>query len=135
MTISLSLEEAQYKHNNLPRQHAPNGIFTKRLVHGKRYIDIHSSILRVSDQYQKALSKTNIDFRISRGGSTFWVNDFQPLQRESPQSAKSIPENPRKGESNSEGTKQTDWEVIIHSNSSSSSNPPLLSYSTSTDSG
>ena len=46
----------------------------------------------VSDQYQKALSKTNIDFRISRDGSTFWVNDSEPSQRESPQSAKSIPE-------------------------------------------
>ena len=54
---------------------------------------------------------------------------------EGPQSAKSVPGNPRKGESNTEGTKQTDWEVIIHSNSSSSSNPPLLSYSISIDSG
>ena len=71
LLYDLSLEEAQCKHNNLPRQHAPSGIFTKGLVDGKRYIDIHSSILRVSDQYQKALSKTNIDFRTSGGGSTF----------------------------------------------------------------
>ena len=46
----------------------------------------------------------------------------------------SLPENPRKWESNSQGTKQTDWEVIMHSNSSPSSTPLLSSSSTSTDS-
>ena len=39
-----------------------------------------------------------------------------------------------KGESNSQGTKQTNWEVIIHNNSSPSSTPPILSSSTSTNS-
>ena len=53
--------------------------------------------------------------------------------RESPQNVKSIPGNPRKEERYSEETKQIDWEVIIHSNSSSCSNSPLLSCSTSAD--
>ena len=51
-----------------------------------------------------------------------------------PQSTESLPGNPRKGESNSQGTKQTNWEVIIHSNSSSSSTTPLSSSSKSADS-
>ena len=42
-----------------------------------------------------------------------------------------MPGNPRKWESNSQGTKQTDWHVIIHSPSST---PTLWSSSASTDS-
>ena len=45
----LSLEKAQCKNNNLPRRHAPNGIFIRELVNGKRYTDIHTSTFRVSD--------------------------------------------------------------------------------------
>ena len=41
---------------------------------------------------------------------------------------------PKKGESNRQGTKQTDWEAIIHSNSSSPSTLLLSSSSTSADS-
>ena len=122
----LYLEKAQYKNNNLPRPHAPNGIFI-------RYTDIYTSTLIVSDQYQKVLSGFNIDFRISWGMSIFWGNDFEPSQRETLQSMESIPGSPRKGESNGQGTKQTDWEVIIHSNSSFSSTPLLFSSSTLTD--
>ena len=122
----LYLEKAQYKNNNLPRRHAPNGIFI-------RYTDIYTSTLIVSDQYQKVLSGFNIVFRISWGNSIFWGNDFEPSQRETLQSMESIPGSPRKGESNGQGTKQTDWEVIIHSNSSFSSTPLLFSSSTLTD--
>ena len=43
-------------------------------------------------------------------------------------------ENPGKEENNRQGTKQTDSEVMIHSNTSSSSTSPLSSSSTSTDS-
>ena len=43
-------------------------------------------------------------------------------------------ENPGKEENNHQGTKQTDSEVMIHSNTSSSSTSPLSSSSTSTDS-
>ena len=130
----LSLEKAQCKNNNLPLRHATNGIFIRGLVEGKRYTDIHTSTLRVSDQYQKVLPRANIDFRIYRGDSIFWGNNFGPSQGKTPQSTESLPGNPRKWESNSQGTKQTDWEVIIHSNSSPSSTPPLSSSSTSTDS-
>ena len=129
----LSFEKAQYKNNNLPRRHAPNSIFIRGIVDGKRYTDIHTSTIRVSDQYQKVLPRTNIDFSVSRGDSRFWENEFEPSQGETPQSTESLPEKPRKGESNSQGTKQTNWEVIIHSNSSPSSTPPLLSSLTSTD--
>ena len=65
----LSLEKAQCKNNNLPRRHATNGIFIRGLVDGKRYTDIHTSTLRVSDQYQKVLPRAKIDFRIYRGDS------------------------------------------------------------------
>ena len=130
----LSLEKAQCKNNNLPLRHATNGIFIRGLVEGKRYTDIHTSTLRVSDQYQKVLPRANIDFRIYRGDSIFSGNNFGPSQGKTPQSTESLPGNPRKWESNSQGTKQTDWEVIIHSNSSPSSTPPLSSSSTSTDS-
>ena len=114
--------------------YATNGIFIRRLVDGKRYTDIHTSTIRVSDQYQKVLPRANIDFRISRGDSRFWGNDFEPSQGKTPQSTESLPGNPRKWESNSQGTKQTDWEVIIHSNSSPSGTPPLSPSSTSADS-
>ena len=67
----LSLEKTKFKNNNLPRRHATNGIFIRGLVDGKRYTDIHISTLRFSDQYQKALPRANIDFRISRGDSRF----------------------------------------------------------------
>ena len=97
----LSLEKAQCKNNNLPRRHAPHGIFIRRLVDGKRYTDIYISTHRVSDQYQKVLPRANIDFRISRGDSRFWGNDFEPSQGETLQSTESLPGNPRKGESNS----------------------------------
>ena len=66
---SLSLEKTQCKNNNLPRRHATNGIFIRGLVDGKRYTDIHTSTLRVSDQYQKVLPRAKIDFRICRGDS------------------------------------------------------------------
>ena len=130
----LSLEKAQCKNNNLPRRHAPNDIFIRGLNDGMRYTDIHTSTRRVFDQYQKVLPTANIDFRISWGHSRFWGNEFEPSQGETPQSTESLPGYPRKGESNSQGTKQTDWEVIIHNNSSPSSTPPLSSSSTSTDS-
>ena len=124
------------KNNNLPRGHATNGIFIRGLVDGKRYTDIHTSTLRVSDQYQKVLPRANINFRISRGDSRFWGNDFELSQGKTPQSAESLPGNQeaRKGESNSQWTKHTDWEVIIHSNSTPSSTSPLSPSSTSTDS-
>ena len=122
---SLSLEKTQCKNNNSPRQHATNGIFIRGLFDGKRYTYIHTLTLRFSDQYQKVLPRANIDFRISRGDSRFWGNDFEPSQGKTPQSTESFPGNPRKWESNSH---------IIHSNSSPSSTPPLSSSSTSTDS-
>ena len=96
----LSLEKTQYKNNNLPWRHAPNGIFIRGLVNGNRYTDIHISRLRVSDQYQKVLPRANKDFRISWGDSRFWRNDFESSQGETSQSTES-PWNPRKGESNS----------------------------------
>ena len=96
--------------------------------------DIFTSTLRVSGQYQKVLPRANIDFRISWGDKRFCRNDFEPSQRETPQSTESLPENPRKGGSNSQGTKKTDWEVMIHSNNSPSSTSPLLPSSTSPDS-
>ena len=130
----LSLEKAQCKNNNLPRRHATNGIFIRGLVDGKRYTDIHTSTLRVSDQYQKVLPRANIDFRIYRGDSIFWGNNFGSSQGKTPQSTESLPGNPRKWESNSQGTKQIDWEVIIHSNSSPSGTPPLSPSSTSANS-
>ena len=115
----------------IPRRRAPSGTFTGGLVGGKRYTDIHTATLRVSGQYQKVLPKANVDFRISWEDSRFRGNYFELSWRKSLQNAKSMPGNPRKGESNSEGTKQIDWEVIIHSNRSSCSNSPLLSCSTS----
>ena len=115
-------------------RHATNSIFIRGLVDGKRYSDIHTSTLRFSDQYQKVLPRANIDFRISRGDSRFWGNDFEPSQGETPQSTESLPGNLRKWESNSHGTKQTDWEIIIRSNGSPSSTPPLSSSSTLADS-
>ena len=130
----LSLEKAQCKNNNLPRRHVTNGIFIRGLVDGKRYTDIHTSTLRFSDQYQKVLPRANIDFRISRGDSRFWGNDFEPSQGKTPQSTESLPGNPKKWESNSQGPKQIDWEVIIHSNSSPSGTRPLSPSSTSADS-
>ena len=57
----LSLEKSQCKNNNLPWWHATNGIFIRGLVNGKRYIDIYTSTLRVSDQYQKVLLRANIN--------------------------------------------------------------------------
>ena len=133
-SLSLSLEKAQCENNNLPPRHATNSIFIRGFVDDKRYTDIHTSGLRVSDQYQKVLPRPNIDFRISRGDNKFWGNDFDSFQGETSQSKESWPGNPRKGESNRQRTKQVDWEVIIHSNSSPSSSPPLSSISTSTDS-
>ena len=130
----LSLEKDQCKNNNLPRRHATNGIFIRGLVDGKRYTDIHTSTLRVSDQYQKVLPRANINFRISRGDSRFSGNNIEPSQGKTPQSTNSLPGNTRKGESNSQGTNQTDWEVIIHGNSSPSSTAPLSSSSTLKDS-
>ena len=87
----LSLEKAQCKNNNLPRRHATNGIFIRGLVDGKRYTDIHTSTLRVSDQYQKVLHRANIDFRISRGDTRFWGNDFEPSQGKTSQGTESLP--------------------------------------------
>ena len=101
----ISLEKAQFKNNNLPRRHDTNGIFIRGLFDGKRYTDIRTSTLRISDQYQKVLPRANIDFRISRGDSRFWGNDFESSQGETPQSTESFPGNSRKGESNSQGTK------------------------------
>ena len=131
--IFLSLEKTQCKNNNLPRQHTTNGIFIRGLVDGKRYTDIHISTLTFSDQYQKVLPRAIIDFRISRGDSRFRGSDFEPSQGKTPKSTESLPGNPRKWEINSQETKQTDWEVIIDSNSSPSSTPPLSSSSTSTN--
>ena len=85
--------------------YATNGIFIRGLVDGKRYTDIHTSTIRVSDQYQKVLPRANIDFRISSGDSRFWGNDFEPSEGKSPQSTESLPGNPKKVESNSQGTK------------------------------
>ena len=99
------------------------------LVDGKRYTDTHT--ITVSDQYQKVLPRANINFIISRGDSKFYGNNFQTSQGETPQSTESLSGNPRKGESNGQGTKQTDWEVIIYSNSSSFSTAPLSSSSIS----
>ena len=127
----LSIEKAQYKNNNLPRRHATNGISLEDLLTAR---DIFTSTLRVSGQYQKVLPRANIDFRISWGDKRFCRNDFEPSQRETPQSTESLPGNPRKGGSNSQGTKKTDWEVMIHSNNSPSSTSPLLPSSTSPDS-
>ena len=62
-----SLEKAQCKNNNLRQRHATNDIFIRGLVDGKRCTDIHTSTLRVSDQYQKFVTRANIGFRISRG--------------------------------------------------------------------
>ena len=73
----LTLEKAQGKNNNLPQQHAPNGICIRGLADGKRYTDI-TSTLKVSDEYQEVLTGANIDFTISRGDSKFWENDFGP---------------------------------------------------------
>lgn len=127
----LSLEEAQCKNNNLPWPHAPNSIFMIGLVDGKRCTDTHTSTLRVSDQYQKVLPRAHINFIISRGDSKFYGNNFETSQGETPESTESLSGNTRKGESNGQGTKQTDWEVIIYSNSSSFSTAPLSSSSTS----
>ena len=129
--VPISLENAQCKNNNLPRRHAPNGIFIRVLLDGKRYNGIYTSTLTVSNQYYKVLPRANIDFRISRSDSTFWRNDFEPSQGETPESTESLLGNPRKGESNSQGTKQTDCEIIIHSNDSPSSTLPLSLYSLS----
>ena len=71
---------------------------------------------------------------MSWGDSRFWGNDFEPCQGETPQSTASLPGNPRKRESNSQGTKQTNWEVIIYNNNSPPSTPPLSSSSKSKDS-
>ena len=83
-----------------------------------RNTDIHTSTLRVFDQYEQVLPRANIDFRISPGDSRVWGNDLEPCQGKTPHSTISLPRNLRKGESNSQGTKQTDWKVIIHGNSS-----------------
>ena len=60
--------------------------------------------------------------------------DFEPSHGEPPQRTESSTVNPRKGESNSQGNKQINWEVIIHSNSSPSNTHPLSSFPKSTDS-
>ena len=133
-SLYLSLEKAHSKNSNLPRRHATNGVFIRGLVDGNRYTDIHTSTHTVSNQYQKVLPRANADFRISRGDSRFWGNDLEPSQGKTPQSTESLRGNPRNRESNSQGTKQPDWEVIIHSNSNPSSTPPLFSSSISTDS-
>ena len=130
----LSLEKAQCKNNNLPRRHATNCIFIRGLADGKKYTDIHTSTLRVTHQYQKVLPRANIDFRISRGDSRFCGNYFESSQRETAQRTESLPGNPRKGRSNSHGTKKSNWEVTIHNNSIPSSTSTLLSSSTSIDS-
>ena len=82
----LSIEKVQCKNNNLPRRHAVNGIFIRGFVDGKRYTDIHTSALRVSDQYQKVLPRAKINFKISRDDSRIWRNDFEPFQGETSQS-------------------------------------------------
>ena len=133
-SLYISLEKAHSKNSNIPRRHATNGIFIRGLVDGNRYTDIHTSTHGVSNQYQNVLPRANADFRISRGDSRFWGNDLELSQGKTPQSTESLRGNPRNRESNSQGTKQTDWEVIIHSNSSPSSTPPLFSSSISTDS-
>ena len=74
----LTLEKAQGKNNNLPQQHAPNGIFIRGLADGKRHNDIHTSTLKVSDEYQEVLTGANIDFIISQGDSKFRGNGFGP---------------------------------------------------------
>ena len=125
-SLYLSLEKAHSKNSNLPRRHATNGVFIRGLVDGNRYTDIHTSTHRVSNQYQKVLPRANADFRISRGDSRFWGNDLEPSQGKTPQSTESLRGNPRNRESNSQGTKQPDWEVIIHSNSSPSSTPSTI---------
>ena len=51
------------------------------------------------------LPRANIDFRISRDDRRFWKNDFEPSQGKTPQSTETLPGNPRKGESNSQGSK------------------------------
>ena len=51
----------------------------------------------VSAQNQKVLPRANIDFRIYWGDKRFCGNDFEPSQRETPQSTESLPGNPRKG--------------------------------------
>ena len=84
-----SLEKAPCKNNNLSRRHATTSIFFRGLVVGSRYTDIHTSTLRVSDRYQKVLPRANIDFRVSRGDSRFWGNDFEPSQGKTPQSTES----------------------------------------------
>ena len=89
-SLSRSLEKGQCKNNNLPRQHAVNSIFTRGLVDGKRYTDIHISTLTLSDQYQKVVPRANINFRIFRSDDRFWRNDFEPFQRELSHSAESM---------------------------------------------
>ena len=76
----------------------------------------------IPDQYRKVLPSANIDFRICRGDSRFQGIEFEPFPGETLPSTESLVGNNGKGESNSQGTKQTNQEVIILSNSSSSSN-------------
>ena len=131
-----SLEKAQCKNDNLPWQHPPNGIFIRGLADNKRYTNIYTSKLRVSDQYQNILPAANIDFKISWDDSRFWGNDFelsQGVQKllKVQNYCKKIPERDKVtvGE-----LSKFIGEVFIHSNSSSSSTPPLLTSSKSTDS-
>ena len=99
-----SLEKTQCKNNNLPQLHATNGIFIRGLADGKRYTDIRTSTIRFSDQHQKVLPRADINFRIYRGDTRFWGNDFEPSQGKTPQSIESLPGNSRKWESNSQGS-------------------------------
>ena len=52
------------------------------------------------------LPRANIDFRIFRSDIRFWNEmTLSLLKEETPQSTEALPGNPRKGESNSQGTK------------------------------
>ena len=62
-----------------------------------RNTDIHTSTLRVFDQYEQVLPRANIDFRISPGDSRVWGNDLEPCQGKTPHSTISLPRNLRKG--------------------------------------
>ena len=121
-----SLEKPQYKNDNLPRRHAPNGTLEDLLMARDTLIFILQHLgflINIKKSYLEPTSTLEFLGVIVDSG-----------KRETPQSTESLPGHPRKRESNSQGTKQTDWEVIIHSNSSPSSTPPLLSSSTSPDS-
>ena len=62
------------------------------------------------------LWRANINFIISHSDSRLCGNDIDSFERGSPKNPKSTQGIPWKGEGNSQGTKQTDEEVIIHSN-------------------